>query len=131
MIEYRINEPLGVDDIIRVFNTAGLNRPTQDRARMTQMFEAADLTVSAWDGAQLVGVARALTDFAYCCYLSDLAVDENYQHQGIGQELVQTLRSQLSEAVTLLLIAAPSAVTYYPKLGFEPLERGFVIRANR
>ena len=98
---------------------------------MTQMFEAADLTVSAWDGAQLVGVARALTDFAYCCYLSDLAVDENYQHQGIGQELVQTLRSQLSEAVTLLLIAAPSAVTYYPKLGFEPLERGFVIRANR
>ena len=131
MIEYRINEPLGVDDIIRVFNTAGLNRPTQDRARIARMFEAADLTISAWDGNQLVGVARALTDFAYCCYLSDLAVDENYQHQGIGKELVQTLRSQLSEEVTLLLIAAPSAVAYYPKLGFEPLERGFVIRANR
>ena len=78
-------------------------------------------------GARLVGVARAITDYSYCCYLSDLAVDEQYQRQSIGQRLVAMLREKLGEQVSLLLISAPGAVDYYPKLGFEKSERAYLI----
>jgi ribosomal protein S18 acetylase RimI-like enzyme len=49
------------------------------------MLANSNLLVTAWAGQQLVGIARSITDFHYCCYLSDLAVDVAYQQQGIGK----------------------------------------------
>lgn len=95
------------------------------------MVEHASLMVTAWDGDTLVGVARSLTDFAYCCYLSDLAVDVGYQRQGIGRELLCLTRRQLAPACKLILLAAPAATGYYPKLGFEPHPSAWTIAADR
>jgi ribosomal protein S18 acetylase RimI-like enzyme len=67
-----------------------------------------------------VGISRALTDFSYCCYLSDLAVDLAYQHQGIGKRLIaETHKHGGAEEVMLMLLAAPAAVGYYPKIGMQ------------
>ena len=86
MINYKTNYPISVEQFIALLNktTLGARRPLEDEKRVATMLHHADLLVTAWDGKQLVGVARSVTDFAYCCYLSDLAVDEQYQKQGIS-----------------------------------------------
>ena len=76
----------------------------------------------------LVGVSRSLTDFCYCCYLSDLAVMEEYKQLGIGRKLIDLTRERLGDRVTLLLLSAPGAMEYYPKVGFDPIKNGFVIK---
>jgi GNAT superfamily N-acetyltransferase len=86
------------------------------------MLVNADIIVTARDGARLVGVSRAITDFSYCCYLSDLAVDAAYQRRGIGKRLIEETRARAGDGATLILVAAPGAVTYYPHIGMEPVE---------
>ena len=120
MIEYKTNVPISVEQFIELLNktTLGARRPLGDEKRVAVMLHHADLLVTAWDGELLVGVARSVTDFAYCCYLSDLAVDEQYQKQGIGQQLIKYTKQALYPQAKIVLLAAPQAVEYYPHIGF-------------
>jgi ribosomal protein S18 acetylase RimI-like enzyme len=127
-IVHKRDAPLATADIIRVFETSGIVRPMQDQTRISQMFTNSNLVFSAWDGEKLVGVCRCLTDFNYACYLSDLAVDKRYQSSGIGKELVRKVRDIIGERVALILLSAPTAMDYYPKIGFEPINNGFIIK---
>ncbi|OEZ83748.1 acetyltransferase (GNAT) family protein [Janthinobacterium sp. HH106] len=92
------------------------------------MFAAPCLVLSAWGDGQLVGLARSLTDHAYCCYLSDLAVDKQYQGLSIGKALVQRTQAVIGDEVSLILLSAPDAMSYYPTLGFEPAANAFIIQ---
>lgn len=83
------------------------------------MLRHGNLLCTAWADSKLVGVARSLTDFSFCCYLSDLAVDADFQRQGIGRELVRLTQSRLGPACKIILLAAPKAVDYYPRIGFS------------
>lgn len=130
-IEYRHNFPLDAADVVTVFDASGIRRPTDDLARIGRMFANANLTFSAWHEGRLVGVCRALTDFSYCCYLSDLAVDKAFQKHGIGRELIARVRSVIGDEVALVLLSAPEAMGYYPKVGFEKIENGFIIKRAR
>ena len=127
-IAYRHNLPLDPSEVARVFDASGITRPTADLPRIARMFAAPSLVISAWHGDRLVGVSRSLTDHAYCCYLSDLAVDKAYQGQGIGQALIARTRAVISDEVSLILLAAPGAMSYYPAVGFEQADNAFVIR---
>ncbi len=127
-IIYRTNKPLHTADVIEVYKSANLNRPVHDADRITEMYHHSNLVISAWDGDQLVGVARSLTDFCYCCYLSDLAVKEDYQKLGIGKRLIELTREAIGERTMLLLLSAPGATEYYPKVGFDKVENGFMIK---
>lgn len=131
MIEYRHNSPLKAADVAAVFDASGIRRPTNDLARIERMFANANLVISAWHEGKLVGVCRALTDFSYCCYLSDLAVDKAFQNRGIGRQLIANVRSVIGEEVALILVSAPEAIAYYPKAGFEKIENGFIIKRIR
>jgi predicted N-acetyltransferase YhbS len=104
---------------ILVASTLAERRPVNDSERLERMLRHADIIVTARDGERLVGVSRAITDFAYCCYLSDLAVDIAYQHQGIGKRLIAETRTRAGECATLTLVSAPAAETYYPKIGMK------------
>jgi predicted N-acetyltransferase YhbS len=95
---------------------------------MDNMLKHGNVLVTAWDGDLLIGVSRALSDFSFCCYLSDLAVDEKYQHQGIGKELIRLTHEAANKQVTLILLAAPKAAEYYPKIGMERFTDCFLIR---
>lgn len=95
------------------------------------MLRHANLVCTAWDGEKLVGVARSLTDFEFCCYLSDLAVDENYQKQGIGKQLIALTKSKLGNAAKIILLAAPKAEAYYPKIGFEAHRSAWILPARK
>lgn len=131
MIEYRENQSLEPVEIARVFEASGISRPTKDIPRIAQMFANANVVISAWDGARLIGVSRALTDYSYCCYLSDLAVDVAYQKHGIGRELIRRTQSIIGEEVSLILLSAPGAMSYYPSVGFAKADNAFVIRRTK
>ena len=131
MIEYRHNFPLDPAEVARLFDASGITRPTGDLPRIARMFANANLIISAWSNNTLVGVARALTDHAYCCYLSDLAVDRAFQKHGIGKELIRRVQAVIGEEVSLVLISAPGAMQYYPKMGFTAAENAFVVRRKR
>jgi predicted N-acetyltransferase YhbS len=119
MIEYKVGNNLDLDEVIELYraSTLGERRPVGERDRMQKMLQHANLVITAWDAGQMVGIARSLTDFAYCTYLSDLAVRLSHQRQGIGKELVRRTREEAGPA-KIILLAAPKAVDYYPHIGF-------------
>lgn len=131
-IEYRINTALDVQQVIDLFNrsTLGERRPVNNIDVFQGMIDNASIVVSAWDGETLVGIARALSDFVYVTYLADLAVDENYQHQGIGKQLIDLAQAQTSPQCMMVLLAAPKANHYYPKLGFTHNPRAWMLNSN-
>ncbi len=124
-IQYFIEPHLSVDEFISVLDRSTLaqRRPVEDRARIAQMLIGATHIVTARtiteDGARLVGVARAVSDGAYCTYLSDLAVDQTYQGQGIGRTLLDRVHRAAGYQSTLILLAAPKAVSYYKHIGMQ------------
>lgn len=128
-ISYRSNIKITVDDFADLLRRSTLDerRPIDDRARLQKMLDHANVMVTAWAGDRLVGVSRALSDFSFCCYLSDLAVDKQYQRRGIGKELVKLTHDVAGKEATLILMAAPAAVKYYPKIGMKSFEHCFVI----
>ena len=117
-----------IDDIIAIYQSSGIKRPVQDADRIREMYRHANLVITAWDGEKPVGIARALTDFSYCCDLSDLAVRAEYQHQGIGKRMIGEVKQAVGEQSMLLLLSAPAAMDYYLKIGMETVSNGFMIK---
>lgn len=130
-IQYKTGRIPTTAEIIEVYNSAGLNRPTADARRIAGMYANSNLVVTAWDGELLVGISRALTDFHYCCYLSDLAIRREYQKKGIGNELVRLTKEAIGPLSMLLLLAAPTAMEYYPKIGMDKLDNAFMIKREQ
>lgn len=128
MIEYLINEKLQAEEVALIFESSGINRPTKDLSRIQNMLDHANLIVTARLDNQLIGIARSLTDFSYCCYLSDLAVQKEFQKQNIGRKLIEVTRDQIGDKSMLLLLSAPDAMGYYLKVGFEKVENGWIIK---
>jgi predicted N-acetyltransferase YhbS len=131
-ISYRIGNDLDLDQVIELYraSTLGDRRPVDVRDNMRQMLEHANLVVTAWDGPLLVGISRALTDFAYVAYLSDLAVRVSHQRSGIGKELVRRTQAELGPGASIVLLAAPAAVDYYPRVGFTRHASAWVLPAG-
>lgn len=122
MIDFQLEPELSTDEFIDVLvrSTLGERRPVDNRERIASMLKNADLIVTARANGRLVGVSRAITDFAFCTYLSDLAVDESCQQQGIGRRLIERTHEAAGLMTRLILIAAPKARSYYPHIGMVP-----------
>ena len=116
---YLLEPDLPPDEFIDLLvrSTLAERRPVHDPARIRDMLRHADLILTARVEGRLVGVSRALTDFAFCTYLSDLAVDEAFQRQGIGRDLIRRTHEAAGPDTMLILLAAPAAREYYPHIG--------------
>jgi predicted N-acetyltransferase YhbS len=128
MIEYRLENNLSAEEFIAVLKASTLaeRRPVNEPERINEMLKNANLVITARENDKLIGVARSVTDFVYCCYLSDLAVDENYQKSGIGKELIRQTKLAAPKA-KLILLSAPAAIKYYPHIGMKHFEHCYVI----
>lgn len=129
-ISYRSDATITEKEFIDLLKRSTLDqrRPVNDPEKIRKMLRYGNVLVTAWDDQKLVGVSRALSDHAFCTYLSDLAVDQAYQHKGIGKELVRLTHETAGLETTLILLAAPAAVNYYPKIGMEQFEHCFLIK---
>lgn len=120
-----------VEEFVSVLHRSSLGerRPVEDAACMAQMVAGAGLWATCRRDGVLIGVARSVTDFAYCCYLSDLAVDQAYAKLGIGRRLIETTRARLGPRCSLILLSAPAAVAYYPHIGFQHHPQAWMLPA--
>ncbi len=125
----RRGNELDLDAVIALYraSTLGARRPVDDRAAMAAMLTHANLVLTAWDGDRMVGIARTMTDFAYVGYLADLAVDAAYQRRGIGVLLIAATRRAMRPEAKLVLLAAPAAVDYYPRIGFTHHPQAWIL----
>jgi len=129
---YAREDFLGADEYIDVVRKSGLNRPVADRGRIERMLAHANLILTARQDGRLVGFARSLTDFCFCCYLSDLAVDRACQGQGIGRRLIAETRQQAGGPLTTtLLLSAPTAMSYYESINMPKADNCFLYRRER
>lgn len=132
-ILYEHLRPITEADFVDLLKRSTLaeRRPVNDPVCVAAMLKHANLICTAWDDSKLVGVARSLTDFEYCCYLSDLAVDEEYQRIGIGKGLIRLTQSRLGKKAKIILLAAPKAEEYYRRIGFEAHSSAWQLDAKR
>lgn len=130
-ITYKSDITPTASQVIALYNSAGLPRPTNDPERIQKMFDHSNLIVSAWDGDTLVGVARTITDWAWSSYLADLAVSPEYQQFGIGRQLLAITKQRVGEESMILLLSVPGAMAYYPKVGFSKEDRSFIMHRKK
>jgi len=128
-IKYNINPKISSKQFIEILNnsTLGERRPIDDINTIQGMLDNADIIITATIDDNIIGVARAVTDFNYCCYLSDLSVHEDYQHNGIGKTLIDKIQEQLNNKCKIILLSAPNASEYYPKIGFKQHNSAWVL----
>jgi len=132
LISYRTGNNLDVDAVIELYKSCslGARRPSDDRPRMAAMLANANLVISAWDGDLMVGISRSVSDFAYATYLSDLAVRESHQKLGIGRELIRLTQEAGGPQTTVILLSAPAAVNYYPRIGFTRHDSAWFLKGS-
>lgn len=132
-ITYSLEPDLSAEEsrAILLASTLAERRPVNDPQRLDRMLRQADVIVTARDERRLVGVSRAITDFNYCCYLSELAVDVAYQRQGIGKRLIAETHKTAGELTSLVLVAAPAAEAYYPRIGMQQRPSCWTVRRKR
>jgi len=128
-VTYHLEPDLSCEEFVDVLvrSTLAERRPVHDREIIAGMLRHADLVVTARAGSLLVGVSRAITDFSYCTYLSDLAVDRAFQGRGIGRELIRRTHEAAGRHTSLILLAAPGAATYYPHIGLTRHESCWIV----
>jgi GNAT superfamily N-acetyltransferase len=120
---------LGVDEFIDVLERSSLaeRRPVGEPETIRGMLANADIIVTARAGGLLVGISRAISDRSFCTYLSDLAVDRDFQGRGIGRELIRRTHEAAGFHSMLILLAAPKARTYYPHVGMQAHDSCWII----
>jgi GNAT superfamily N-acetyltransferase len=131
VIDYRTGGELDLEVVRELYRASTLaeRRPVEDRERFAAMLRNANLVITAWENDLLVGISRAVSDFSYATYLSDLAVRVSHQRQGVGRELIRRTQAAAPQA-TLILLAAPAAQEYYPYIGFTHHPQAWVLRAK-
>jgi ribosomal protein S18 acetylase RimI-like enzyme len=132
-IHYAIDRPITLEQFrdVLVRSTLGERRPIDNDECLQGMIANTDIMATAWDGDKLVGVSRSLTDWHYSCYLADLAVDVAYQRDGIGKRLIDLTQRQLGPLCKIILLAAPAANEYYPRIGFEHNPRAWMLDPDK
>lgn len=127
---------LALVEFRQVLRESGLaaSRPIEDEARLGAMLSGANFVVTARivhaDG-QVVGVARGVTDFAWCCYLAELAVCASAQGLGIGKGLLDESRRALGPRVSIVLASVPEAVCFYGRAGMTRVPDAFWYRRTQ
>ena len=129
-IQYRSDVKISAEQFIDLLkrSTLAARRPVDNKDLIQGMLDHANVIITAWNNNTLVGVSRALSDFSFTCYLSDLAVDEAWQKKGIGKKLIDETHVVSGHHTMLILLAAPAAAMYYPKIGMEQFTDCFIIR---
>lgn len=92
-------------------------------------FEASHTTVFAWQGGQLIGFGRAISDGAYQAAIYDVAVRPDYQGKGVGAIIIKAMQARLAHC-NLILYASPGKEGFYQTLNFRRMKTGMALFKN-
>ena len=126
-IIYRSDYVPTAQQVITLYKESDLPRPVENEQRIQKMLDNASVIVTAWNNDQLIGVCRSITDWVWCCYVSDLSVSPAYKKSGIGKKLIEMTKEKVGEQCMILLLSVPTAMSYYPRIGFAKDDRAFSI----
>lgn len=132
-ITYRIDTIPDIEEIIDLYNFSDYF-PISDKGdteRIQKMHDNADIVVTAWNNDELIGLARSLSDFCYCCYLSDLCVRNEYKGKGIGKELVRMTKEIAGDECKLILHSSLNAIDFYSHIGMKQIDSAFIIQRRK
>lgn len=129
MLHFALDRPVSLDEFrdLLIRSTLSERRPIDDSTCLQGMLDNSDIVATCWLGERLIGIARSVTDYHYCCYLSDLAVDRDFQSQGVGSELISLTQGKLGPKCKIVLLSAPAASQYYPHIGFQQHSSAWVL----
>jgi N-acetylglutamate synthase-like GNAT family acetyltransferase len=130
-IIYKTNITPTPEQVIALYENAGLPRPTGDKERIRKMYDNSNLIITAWHNDELIGASRCITDWAWSTYLADLAVKKEYSKSGIGKRLIELTKEKVGEQSMVLLLSVPTAMEYYPKVGFTRQESSFIMNREQ
>lgn len=132
-ITYKTDIIPDIEEIIDLYNFSDYFpiSDKEDTERIQKMHNNADIVVTAWDNEQLVGLARSLSDFCYCCYLSDLCVRNEYKGKSIGKELVKITKKIAGDECKLILHSSPNAMDFYSHIGMKQIDSAFIIQREK
>jgi GNAT superfamily N-acetyltransferase len=127
-ISYGQEENLSAAEFVDLLERSGLDRhrPVHDHGRIERMLSNSNLVIGARQSGRLVGVARCITDFSWCCYISEVAVDATIQGHGIGKRLMQEVRRAAGCEATCLLLSYPDAAAFYEGIGMKRFADAFL-----
>lgn len=130
---YAVEKDVSTEEFRTLLMDSGLGarRPVDDDVRLEAMLRNANLVVTARVDGAIVGIARSITDFAFCCYLSDLAVSKQTQRRNIGANLIEETRKHLGPTVSVILSSVPESVGFYERINMPSLPNGFWFRRER
>ncbi|MFD3596429.1 GNAT family N-acetyltransferase [Nocardia sp. NPDC058640] len=121
---------LDVSEVQSLYRASTLaeRRPSDDSERLRSMLVGSNLIATARIGDRLVGLSRSLTDTDYVTYLCDLAVHADFQRMGIGKDLIRATAAAAPRS-KIVLLSAPDAMEYYPRIGFNRHNSAWVLDA--
>ena len=129
-ITYEIGKIPAINKLIDLFNCSDYFpiKDKSDLGRIEKMFKNSDIIITAWENKKLIGLSRALSDFSYCCYLSDLCVRDEYKRNGIGRELVTLTKQTAGDECKLILQSSSNAINFYKNIGMENIDSAFIFQ---
>ncbi len=114
-------EASGVDwrRLVDIFRRAPLGE--RQPARLRKIFEQSTVCCFAWDGEELIGAGRAISDRISYAAIFDVVVAPEYQGRGVGKGIMLHL-IRAAEAPNVILHAVPGKEGFYAKLGFRKMK---------
>lgn len=115
------NELPSCDQLLALYADAGCSSYTADPGKLLRAISSSLLVATAWEGEQLVGLARAVGDRETILYIQDVLVLSSFQHAGVGSQLMAMLLSAYPEVRHCVLMSddSPAAAELYHSMGFH------------
>ena len=115
-------QPRGLGQLQQLLDEHSFWAQGRSRKALRQMLQGSQAIVSSWQGSALIGFGRATSDSLYRAVLWDVVVDSEYQGQGLGRRIVETLlQAPALKHVERTYLMTTNSAGFYSQLGFEPI----------
>lgn len=90
--------------------------------KLVRAMENFETVYTAWDDQKLIGLICAMDDGIMTAYVHYLLVHPDYQHLGIGRQLVEQIKNTYQDYLRIVLVAYNDEMGFYQSCGFQKAE---------
>ncbi len=123
-----LERPIDGAAVVRLYETVAW-WPTRSADEVLAVL-ARGPAVGAWDGDDLVGFARAVSDGSFRAYVEDVVVRDDHRGRGTALRMLEVLLALLSDIDIVSLFCGNELVSLYEKVGFASTNQAVMHRNN-